>query len=60
MSDCKVLLFKPRPPSKTELDVYEKMTRKWSPHLRQLMFPRHHEELEKTAPSRPKESPDVS
>jgi hypothetical protein len=57
MSDCKVLPFKPRPPSKTELAVYEKMTRKWSPDVRQLMFPRHHaqlEQIEKTDPVRTK------
>jgi hypothetical protein len=41
MSDRKVIPFRKRPPSQTELEVYRQMTRGWSPEMRQLMFPEH-------------------
>ena len=41
MSDQKVIPFRKRPPSENELEVYRKMTRNWSPEMRQLMFPEH-------------------
>lgn len=39
MSDSKVVPFRRRPPSQAELEVYQRMTRHWSPTLRQMMFP---------------------
>ena len=48
MSGNKVIPFRRRPPSQTELEVYQRMTRHWSPTLRQMMFPEHfRRELEK-------------
>jgi hypothetical protein len=41
VNDRKVVQFRKRPPSKTELAVYEQITRNWSPQMRQLMFPQH-------------------
>jgi hypothetical protein len=41
MSDDKVIPFRKRPPSETELQVYRQMTRNWDPALRQMMFPEH-------------------
>jgi hypothetical protein len=41
VSDDKVVPFRPRPPSKSEVNVYTRMTRNWSPELRELMFPEH-------------------
>jgi hypothetical protein len=41
VSDDKVIPFRKRPPSETELEVYRMMTRAWAPALRQLMFPEH-------------------
>ena len=48
MSDRKVIPFRPRPPSKSELEFYARMTRNWSPKLKELMFPRHFALLDKT------------
>jgi hypothetical protein len=42
VSDSKVVPFRRRPPSQAsqaELEVYQRMTRHWSPTLRQMMFP---------------------
>jgi hypothetical protein len=39
VSDNKVVPFRRRPPSQAELEVYQRMTRHWSPTLRQMMFP---------------------
>ena len=42
MSDSKVVPFRRRQPaqaSQAELEVYLRMTRHWSPTLRQMMFP---------------------
>jgi len=42
VSDSKVVPFRRRPPaqaSQDELEVYQRMTRHWSPTLRQMMFP---------------------
>lgn len=41
MSRGNVIPFRKRPPSKGELDAFRRMTRSWSPELRQLMFPRY-------------------
>jgi hypothetical protein len=41
MSDSNVIPFRKRPPSELEREVYERMTRQWSPALRELMFPEH-------------------
>jgi len=38
-----VIPFRRRPASGIELEVYERMTRSWSPELRRLMFPEHYE-----------------
>jgi hypothetical protein len=54
LSDCKVLTFKPRPPSEAELEVYEQMTRNWAPQMKQLIFPKHFAQQAK-AKSRPNE-----
>jgi hypothetical protein len=42
VSDSKVVPFRRRQPaqaSQAELEVYLRMTRHWSPTLRQMMFP---------------------
>lgn len=41
MSDSKVVPFRRRPISKAELEAYQRMTRHWSPTLRQKMSPEH-------------------
>jgi hypothetical protein len=41
MSRGNVIPFRKRAPSKGELDAFRRMTRSWSPELRQLMFPRY-------------------
>ncbi len=38
---CNVIPFRPRGPSKQELEVYRWMTRRWSPGLRRLMLPQY-------------------
>ncbi len=51
VSDNKVIPFRRRPPSQVELEIYQRMTRHWSPTLRQLMFPEHfRRELERDRP----------
>jgi hypothetical protein len=50
LSECKVLQFKPRPPSEVEMAVYEKMTRNWAPQMKQLMFPQHFAQQAKIEP----------
>ena len=55
MSGNKVIPFRRRPPSQTELEVYQRMTRHWSPTLRQMLFPeyfRRELEKEQSAPRR--------
>jgi hypothetical protein len=48
VADNKVIPFRRRAPSRTELEAYQLMTRHWSPTLRQLMFPEYFKrELEK-------------
>lgn len=47
MSDDKVVPFRPRPPSKAEIAVYEAITRNWQPELRQRMFPEHFRQHQK-------------
>lgn len=47
MTDNKVIQFRPRPPSKQALAVYEQMTKRWSSQMRQLIFPRHFAEQDK-------------
>jgi hypothetical protein len=39
VSDSKIVPFRRRPHSEAELEVYLRMTRHWSPTLRQMMFP---------------------
>ena len=41
MSRSNVIPFRKRPPAKGELEAFRRMTRSWSPELRQLMFPRY-------------------
>jgi len=41
MARSNVIPFRKRPPSKGELEAFRRMTRSWSPELRQLMFPRY-------------------
>jgi len=41
VSDDNVIPFRKRPPSEAELEVYRRMTQKWSPALRELFFPEH-------------------
>ncbi len=55
MSESKVIPFRRRPPTRVELEVYQRMTRHWSPTLRQMMFPeyfRREQESERSAPRR--------
>jgi hypothetical protein len=51
LSDNKVIPFRKRPPSQTELEVYRRITRQWSPELRQLMFPEHFKRDQETGSS---------
>ena len=46
MSDNKVIPFRRRPPSRAELEAYQRMTRHWSPTLRQMMFPEYYKREE--------------
>lgn len=39
MDDSNVIPFRKRPPTRTELEHFRKMTRNWHPQVRQLMFP---------------------
>jgi hypothetical protein len=39
VSDSKVVPFRRRPPSQAELEAYQRMTRHWSPTLRQKLSP---------------------
>ena len=39
--DRKVVPFRKRPPSATEMDVYRRITRNWSPEMRRMLFPEH-------------------
>jgi hypothetical protein len=41
VSEDKVIPFRKRPPSETELEVYRHITRNWNPAMRQIMFPEH-------------------
>ncbi|HYX74349.1 MAG TPA: hypothetical protein VE819_06675 [Steroidobacteraceae bacterium] len=41
MSDSKVVPFRRRPVSEAELEVYQRITRHWSPTLRQKLSPEH-------------------
>lgn len=41
MSDGKVVPFRRRAPSEGELEAYRRMTRGWSPELKQMMFPEY-------------------
>ena len=54
MSDSKVVPFRRRPPSQAELEAYQRMTRHWSPTLRQMMFPEYfkREEQSEQKPAR--------
>jgi hypothetical protein len=48
VAENKVIPFRRRAPSRAELEAYQRMTRHWSPTLRQLMFPEYFKrELEK-------------
>ena len=50
MSDNKVVPFRRRPPSQGELEAYARMTRHWSPSLRQMMFPEYFKREEQLSP----------
>jgi hypothetical protein len=52
VSDRKVIPFRKRRPSKSELAVYEQITRNWSPQMRQLMFPQYFSPQDAPAPRR--------
>ncbi len=54
VSDSKVVPFRRRPPSKTELDVYKSMTRLWSSEMRQRIFPEHFRAIRKDADDKPR------
>jgi hypothetical protein len=41
MSYDNVIPFRKRPPSEGELEAYRRLTRSWSPQLRQMMFPEY-------------------
>jgi hypothetical protein len=50
VSDNKVVPFRRRPPSQAELEAYQRMTRHWSPTLRQMMFPEYFKREEQSEP----------
>jgi len=55
VSDSKVVPFRRRPVSKAELEAYQRMTRHWSPTLRQKMSPEYFkllQDLESKPPRR--------
>jgi hypothetical protein len=54
VSDRKIVPFRRRPPSKTELDLYESMTRLWHPELKQRIFPEHFRAIGKDADDEPR------
>jgi len=39
--DRKIIPFRSSAPTQAELEAYRRMTRSWSPQLRQLLFPEH-------------------
>lgn len=41
MRQDNVIPFRKRAPSKGELEAYRRLTRGWSPELRQMMFPEY-------------------
>jgi hypothetical protein len=41
MSYDNVIPFRKRAPSEGELEAYRRLTRSWSPELRQMMFPEY-------------------
>ena len=54
VSDNKVVPFRRRPPSQAELEAYQRMTRHWSPTLRQMMFPEYFKREEQAGPGSPR------
>jgi hypothetical protein len=46
VSDRKVVPFRPRAPSRAELEVYKLMTRTWHPEVRARIFPEHFRRVE--------------
>ncbi len=55
MSDSKIVPFRRRAASKAQLEAYQRMTRHWSPTLRQKMSAEHFklaQELESKPPRR--------
>jgi len=54
VSDSKVVPFRRRPPSQAELEAYQRMTRHWSPTLRQMMFPEYYKREEQAEPTSPR------
>jgi hypothetical protein len=54
VSDNKVVPFRRRPPSQAELEAYQRMTRHWSPTLRQMMFPEYFKREEQAESSSPR------
>ena len=54
VSGNKVIPFRRRPPSQAELEAYQRMTRHWSPTLRQLMFPEHFKREQASEPGSPR------
>jgi hypothetical protein len=43
-----VIPFRKPPPSHAELEIYRRITRNWSPALRQMLFPEHFKQDRKT------------
>jgi hypothetical protein len=41
VSDDRVIPFRKRPPSETEMEIFRKITRNWHPDMQRLMFPEH-------------------
>jgi len=54
VSDNKVVPFRRRPPSQAELEAYQRMTRHWSPTLRQMMFPEYFRREQASEPGSPR------
>jgi len=54
VSDNKVVPFRRRPPSQAELEAYQRMTRHWSPTLRQMMFPEYFKREGQAEPGSPR------
>jgi hypothetical protein len=53
MTRDNVIPFRQRPPSAAEMEAYRQATRKWTPHMRQLLLPEHYRRDQLLAQAQP-------